>query len=310
MNRMFTLCRRRDCGGGTRLEVEVDNPPTGGKLKISVKEFGGAGKRVALLHHANGFCAGTWGLVASLLVKKFHVFAIDARGHGDSEGGEVPRDFDWNYFVSDLLTVANEIRKRRRVKQIDYGIGSSFGGIITAAAEARQPGLFRRIAILDPPIHPTSELVARFKLNIAAENPMKSTLVAQTLKRRRNWPSIDEPRSSWRGKGMFANWTDAAFELYLAECLAHAEDGGVALKCDPAVEAHIFETTGSLAVTDYAAAVHAPVLYIRATDGYVPSDFCRGVASLFGNAGYEEMRGGHLLPLEVPETVARRLLKS
>ena len=289
-------------------EVEVENPPTDGKLNLFVKEFGGEGKPVALLHHANGFCAGTWGLVASRLIEKFHVFAIDARGHGDSEGGEVPRDFDWNYFVNDFLTVAREICKKCQVRQIDYGIGSSFGGIITAAAEARQPGLFRRIAMLDPPIHPTAELVERFKLNVAAENPMKDTLVAQTLKRRRNWPSIDEPRSSWRHKGMFAKWSDAAFELYLSECLAWKKGGSVTLKCDPAVEAHIFETTGSLAVTDYAAAVRVPVLYIRASDGNVPEIFCRGIASLFGNATYEEMQGGHLLPLEVPATVARRLL--
>ena len=292
------------------MEVEVDNPPTDGKLKLSVKEFGGAGKPVALLHHANGFCAGTWGLVAKLLIEKFHVFAIDARGHGDSEGGEVPRDFDWDYFVNDLLTVAQEICVRCQVEQIDYGIGSSFGGIITAAAEARQPGLFRRIVMLDPPIHPTAELVQQFKLNIPAENPMKEALVAQTLKRRRSWPTIEEPRSSWRDKNMFVNWSEDAFELYLAECLTQAEDGSVGLKCNPEVEAHIFQTTGSLRVKDYAAAVQASVLYIRATQGNVPSAFCRGIVSLFNDASYEEMFGGHLLPLEVPDTVARRLLKS
>ncbi len=292
------------------MEVEVDNPPTGGKLKLSVKDFGGAGKPIALLHHANGFCAGTWGLVANLLVEKFHVFAIDARGHGDSEGGEVPGDFNWNYFVNDLRTVAQEICERCKVDQIDYGIGSSFGGIITAAAEARGSGLFRRIAMLDPPIHPTEDLVRQFKLNIMAGNPMKEKLVAQTLKRRRSWSTIDEPRSSWRDKGMFVNWSDAAFELYLAECLGQSEDGGVALKCDPAVEAHIFATTGSLEVTDYAAAVQAPVLYVRASTGSVPPAFCRGVVSLFRNGKYEEMLGGHLLPLEVPDSVARRLLKS
>lgn len=290
------------------MEVVVENRPTGGNLTLSVKEFGGAGKPVALLHHANGFCAGTWALVAEKLTDQFHVFAVDARGHGNSQGGEVPRDFDWNYFVADLVTVAEALIKSCKVEQIDYGIGSSFGGIITAAAEASKPGLFRRIALLDPPIHPTESLVQEFGLEIEAGNPVKSTLVAQTLKRRRAWPSVEEPRASWREKGMFANWSDAAFELYLAECLQHAEDGSVALKCDPAVEAHIFETTGSLAVTDYAANVAAPVLYIRAGEGHVPAEFCQGVVRLFPDATYEELAGGHLLPLEVPDAVAERLL--
>jgi len=290
------------------MKVVVNNPPTGGTLSLSVKEFGGAGKPIALLHHANGFCAGTWALVAENLIDKFHVFAVDARGHGDSEGGEVPRDFDWNFFAADLVTVAETILADCGADQIDYGVGSSFGGIITAAAEARRPGLFRRIALLDPPIHPTEELVRQFGLDLEAGNPVKSTLVAQTLKRRRSWPSVDEPRASWREKGMFANWSDAAFELYLAECLAHAEDGSVALKCNPAVEAHIFESTGSLAVTDYAADVAVSLRYIRASEGHVPAEFCRGVTELFPNATYEELNGGHLLPLEVPEAVAERLL--
>lgn len=109
---------------------------------------------------------------------------------------------------------------------------------------------------------------------------------------------------------MFANWSESAFELYLSECLARDANGGVSLKCDPAVEAHIFQTTGNLAVTDYAGAVKAPVLYIRASRGNVPADFCRRVARLFPNSSYVEMEGGHLLPLEVPEPLARRLMKS
>ena len=292
----------------TKVEVEVNNIPTGGKLKLKVRDFGGQGKPVALLHHANGFCGGTWDLVARQLVEKFHVFALDARGHGDSEAGEVPRDYDWHYFVSDLVTVANHLCEQCQVSQIDYGIGSSFGGIITAAAEATQPGLFRQIAMLDPPIYPTEALIQQHGLELLEGNPMKSTLVAQTLKRRQSWPGVEEPREAWRGRGMFTGWSDAAFELYLAECLAHAEDGSVTLKCAPAVEAHVFETTGSLAVTDYADRVAVPVLYIRATEGHFSSDFSRVVASLFAKGSYEEMAGGHLLPMEVPDKVATRLL--
>ena len=69
------------------MEVLVDNIPTGKMLKLRLRDFGGQGKPIALLHHANGFCAGTWQLVASKLINQFHVVAIDARGHGESDGG-------------------------------------------------------------------------------------------------------------------------------------------------------------------------------------------------------------------------------
>ena len=77
-------------------------------IEIAVTDFGGSGP-LALLHHANGFSSGTWGLVARHLAEHYRVFAIDARGHGDSEGGEVPKDFDWNYFVDDLVAVAKHL---------------------------------------------------------------------------------------------------------------------------------------------------------------------------------------------------------
>ena len=292
------------------MEVLVDNIPTGKMLKLRLRDFGGQGKPIALLHHANGFCAGTWQLVASQLISHFHVVAIDARGHGESDGGEVPRDYDWQFFVDDLVAVANQICEEYKVSQIDYGVGSSFGGIITAAAEASQPGLFRRLAMFDPPIFPTDKLIKKHGLSFSTENSTQATLVAQTLKRRRTWSGLDEPREAWRNKGMFVGWSDSAFELYLAECLAVADDGSVSLKCDPSVEAHIFETTGSLDVSDYAHKVKAPLLYIRASEGHFSAEFCRVVAKLFPMGRYEEMSGGHLLPLEVPDRVANCLLKN
>jgi len=277
-------------------------------VNINITEFGGSGLPLMLLHHANGFCGGTWKLVAEQLTGRFHVFAIDARGHGNSDQGNILEDLNWDGFVDDFVFVATTLCEKFGQEQIAYGVGSSFGGIVTAAAEARRPGTFARIAMLDPPIHPTVELVARFGLDIPAFNPVKDTLVAQTLRRRTEWPSTSGPRDSWRRKGMFATWPDAAFELYLTTCLAHHDDGSVSLKCDPKIEAHVFETTGNLNVADYAPKVLSPVLYVRAKTGHVPAAFCEGVAGLFPHSRYEEIAGGHLLPLEVPGLVVERLL--
>lgn len=277
-------------------------------VSINVRDFGGSGP-VALLHHANGFSAGTWAFVAPRLVSQFRVFALDARGHGESAAVGATDEPDLSGFVADEITVAEALCTRCAVPRIAFGIGSSFGGVVTAAAAARRPGLFERIALLDPPIIATPALNRHFNLSASpAEEARKAARIEQTKKRRSHFPSLDDARASWRNRGIFANWSDAAFELYLAECLRPAADGGVELKCMPSVEAHVFSATDNTCALDYAPLVEVPVLYARSSRGFFPADFCERVAKLFPDCRYEEIDGGHLLPLEAPVAVADRLL--
>ena len=140
---------------------------------------------VALLQHANGLCAATWAPVAWALAEQFHVFAIDARGHGDSSHLTVPDDYHWDYFVSDLVHVAEQVLAETGQHSIALGVGSSFGGIITAGAQASHGGLFERIVMLDPPIHPTADLVDALNLSTAPEpGEQREQLVAQSRRRR------------------------------------------------------------------------------------------------------------------------------
>ena len=84
-------------------------------------------------------------------------------------------------------------------------------------------------------------------------------------------------------------------------------DGSVALKCPPEVEAHIFQTTGSLGVLDYAPRVDVPVLLVHAATGFFPEEFFRLITTLFPQGEFAQIDGGHMLPLEVPDLVVARL---
>ena len=173
------------------------------------------------------------------------------------------------------------------------------GGIVTAVAEARRPGLFRRIAMLDPPIHPTPKLVEALGLELdPGPARSESSLVEQTLRRRATWPSRDAARAGWRDKPMFAAMSEQAFELYLQEGLADQDDGTVALKCAPAVEAHVFETTNELDVLDYGPKVTAPVLLAHAERGHFPLALYESLADVFPHCTLIRLPAGHLLPLE------------
>jgi pimeloyl-ACP methyl ester carboxylesterase len=276
-------------------------------IEIAALDWGGA-KPIALLHHANGLCAATWTLVAETLAADYRVVAIDARGHGDSAAPAAPGGYPMPAFVADLAAVARALLAETGRPRIAYGIGNSFGGIVTAAAEALHPGLFERIAMLDPPIHPDDELRARLDPSGGIVDP-RPLIAAQARRRTAIWPSRDTARAAWADKPMFARWRPRAFEAYLAEGFRDRADGRVELKCAPDVEATIFATSGDLDIYALAPSVHVPVLLVRAARGNLPVQAFDHLARLLPHCTSIAPDIGHLMPLEEPERTIELLLE-
>ena len=284
-----------------RTAWEIPNhSPAGGTITIRGWDFGGDGPAV-LLHHANGLCAAPWALVARGLTSRFRVFAMDARGHGGSDHLAVPSDYAWTSFVADAVEVTRAILAATNDKALGLAMGSSFGGIVLAATQARLGASIERVIMLDPPLRPTEALLEAIDLDMTLEE-QRPGLVEQTLRRRAVWPSRKAIHEAYRDKPLFAPWRDEAFDLYVEHGFREA-NGEVVLNCHPTVEAHIFETTGSLGVLDYAHDVSAPLLLVHARDGFLPEGFLRGVAGLFDDGEYAQIDAGHMLPLEAPERV-------
>jgi pimeloyl-ACP methyl ester carboxylesterase len=268
-------------------------------IEIAALDWGGEGP-VALLHHANGLCAATWTLVAEALAPAYHVVAIDARGHGDSSAPPAPQGYPMHAFVDDLVAVVQALRAETGYARIAYGIGSSFGGIVTAAAEAKSPGSFERIAMLDPPIHPDDELRARLDPSGGIVDP-RPQIAAQARRRTAVWPSRETARQAWSGRPMFARWHPRAFDAYLADGFRDRSDGQVELKCAPDVEATIFASSGDLDIYALAPAVRVPVLLVRAAQGNLPPQAFAHLATLLPDCTAIAPDLGHLMPLEDPE---------
>ena len=297
-----------DIAAPCRWQLE-NRSPAAGTIEIAGWDFGGAGP-LALLHHANGMCGALWAKVAVPLSSHFRVIAVDARGHGDSGHPSGAENYDWHYFVEDLVQVAQQILADTGQSQIALGLGSSFGGIVTAGAEAASNGLFARIMMLDPPIHATPELVAGLGMDIEVpDTDDRDKLVAQTLRRRSVWASRDEARDAWAEKPLFAAWDKELFALYLDEGMGDQPDGTVALKCPPEVEAHIFATTGSLGPLDYAPHIHVPTRLVHGKFSMFRLELYQGIASAMAQGEAGQLAGGHMLPLEVPDLVIDEVLE-
>lgn len=256
---------------------------------------------MALLHHANGFCAGVWGLVADSLRQRHRVIAMDARGHGDSSRPDGAGAYRWDRFVEDLVAVAERLLEETGRQSIALGLGHSFGGTSLLGAAARRPKLFERLVLVDPVTPPPSA-------RLAPERPRRVHRLAEGARRRQqHFASREEARERWAGRSSFARFDPRALDLYAVHGLRERADGGVELKCPGEVEAAVFDA-GHLDVFALAPRVEAPTLFLWARDGSFPRRTYETLAASMPSARVEDLDAGHLAPMERPDLVTAAVL--
>ena len=95
-------------------------------IELALVDWGGNGP-LALLSHANGFCADVLGLLAERLRPRFRVIGFDSRGHGDSEKPAPPGPYAWEEFARDVIAVAEHVT--RDLERPRVALGLTLGGI-------------------------------------------------------------------------------------------------------------------------------------------------------------------------------------
>jgi pimeloyl-ACP methyl ester carboxylesterase len=271
-------------------------------VEIALLDFGGEGP-LALLHHANGFCAALWAPVAERLRQRFHVVAMDARGHGDSSKPEGAAHYAWPRFGEDAAAVAQRLLAEQGGGRVALGLGHSFGGTALLVAAAARPGLFGRLVAVDP------VLFTPAGSDDDPGRPERSArLVEGALRRRHDFASRDEARARFAERELFRRWDPRALELYLAEGLRDRPDGRVELKCPGAVEAAIFASARDFDLWAVASRVALPALLLWARDGDFPRAVYEAYAARMPDARVRDVDAGHLVPMERPDLVADEAL--
>lgn len=274
-----------------------------GGVELAVLDFGGDGP-LALLHHANGFCGGVFGLVAERLRERFHVIAFDARGHGDSSKPESPDAYVWSRFATDLAGLAEHLLAVHGRDRIALGLGHSFGGTSTLVAASRHPALFERIALVDPVIVPPPGSP------VSAERAQRIARLTSAVRERQSVRgSRAEAIAGWRERRFFAAWDPRALALYAAEGLRDRPDGRVELKCPAEVEATIFENGEAVDLFAAARRVTVPALLLWAKGGDFPRPLFTELAACMPKARVEDLDAGHLAVMERPDLVADAVLR-
>ena len=112
-------------------------------LRLHLLEWGEPGMAPLLLLHGGNQSAHSWDLVSLHLADRFHIIALDQRGHGDSEWA---RDADYgpDQMASDALGLIAEEGLERPIV-----MGHSMGGMVTMRVTARRPELPSAVVLVD-----------------------------------------------------------------------------------------------------------------------------------------------------------------
>ena len=103
------------------------------------------GQVPAILYaHGFGQTRRAWAATASILAAHGHAgLAYDARGHGDSGFNADDDPYTGHQFTDDLIVLAGELPRPPVL------VAASMGGLFGLLAEARWPGLFRAMVLVD-----------------------------------------------------------------------------------------------------------------------------------------------------------------
>ncbi len=287
--------------------VERSRLPLPGRgVELSLLDWGGSGP-LALLHHANSFCAALWDPVARRLRDRFHVVGYDARGHGDSSVPEGRKAYEWSEFWSDLVAVAEALTNGGR-ERVALGLGHSFGGTSMVFAAGHRPGLFERLVLLDPVLMPPPGFVPPAGFEPPAEGP--SPMAEGARRRRHVWPSPQAVVEAWSRPGHpFSAWNRRSLELYAHEGFRRRPDGQIELKCSGEVEATIYEMNRSASVYGAASDVQAPALILSGVRTHFPDFLFERLQAELPRGELDSIDAGHLLLMEAPDVVADRILE-
>lgn len=270
-----------------------------GDLSLHVTDWGGEGDPI-LLAHPTGFLGAVWKPLLGRLRRAgvtSRLVTWDQRGHGLSSK---PDDvYAWEHFVTDTIGLMKELGLEGVL-----GVGHSAGATTLAGVAAAEPGLLRRLVMVDPVLfHPE---LARLIAEAGGRNPME----ARTRTRRVVWSSREELFQSFRRREPYATWIDEALRAYVDEGTFERPDGEIELLCPARIEAQVYSAASNFDAFECLQRVQAPILVLRGEKSTtLDEERARRAVQAAPHARLVTVVGTtHFIPMEKPDEVARHVI--
>jgi pimeloyl-ACP methyl ester carboxylesterase len=112
-------------------------------MRFHFTEWGDPSAPPALLLHGGNQSSHSWDLVSLHLADRFHVYALDQRGHGDTEWSR-ELDYSMEAMAADVLAFIADQGLDRPVI-----FGHSMGGRVTLQTVLQDPSVARAVVVVD-----------------------------------------------------------------------------------------------------------------------------------------------------------------
>jgi pimeloyl-ACP methyl ester carboxylesterase len=112
-------------------------------MRFHFTEWGDADSPPVILLHGGNQSSHSWDLVSLHLANRYHVYALDQRGHGDTEWSR-ELDYSMGAMAGDVLAFVEDQAIERPVI-----FGHSMGGRVTLEAALAAPDLARALVLVD-----------------------------------------------------------------------------------------------------------------------------------------------------------------
>ena len=270
------------------IEVRSGAGPT-----IRLHDLGGEGEPL-IICHATGFHGRAYAPLAGGLVGRYHVYAIDFRGHGASDP-PADGDFGWGHIRDDLLAAIDHIGATT-IK----AVGHSLGGGITLMAALARPGIIEAAYLFEPIVIPPEFTF----------DPGENTMAAAARRRKERFATRDEALMRYARRGSLSILRSDSLAAYVTHGFVDDPSGGVRLACSAESEARTFESAGKLNAKQLGPITAPVTIAVGSTEGRGPSDFAAPtVAGLVNGTLVRYEHLGHFGPLQDPDRVAREILR-
>lgn len=249
----------------------------------------GAARATVLFCHPTGFHGMVWAPVAAQLADVAHCWALDFRGHGDSET-PAPASLGWNHMADDVLAVIDELGAERL-----YGVGHSMGGAALILTELARPGTWEGLWLYEPIIFPPFE----------GPRPSGHPMAEAARRRKALFPNRETALFNYASKPPLGALHPDALEAYVSYGFRDLPDGTVELKCTPETEAKVFENGMGLDAFRHLDRVACPVTVCASGDGAPPAMVGPLVAEALPHGHSERfLQLSHFGPMEDPGAIA------
>jgi pimeloyl-ACP methyl ester carboxylesterase len=114
-----------------------------GGVRLHYLDYGTAGSTPMLCLHGGAVNAHWFDFVSAGFTDRYHVRALDQRGHGDSAWADPP-DYSYERYAADVTEIVEKLDLRDFVM-----VGHSMGGLVSLVYAANHPGRVSRLVIVD-----------------------------------------------------------------------------------------------------------------------------------------------------------------